>query len=274
MPLPPVRVLAGPAAVALAACTPVASMIDAEPTPPGPAVTVAHRGAWKAGGLPENSLASLRAAVALGCAGSEFDVRMSADDTLVVAHDPTHAGLAIEATPYAALAAEPLANGEPLPTLRAYLEEGVRQNDGPGPPTRLLLEVKASPAGPTRSAEIARRAVALARETGAAPLTDYISFSYDALLAVRAADSTAHTQYLEGDRPPDALVADGIGGLDYQYLVYRANAAWIQEAHDLGLRLNAWTVDAEGDMRWLLERGFDLITTDEPERLIGLTPEG
>ena len=257
-------------AVAHGAC--IHTAIDADPTPPGPAVAVAHRGAWKAAGHPQNSLASLRAAVGLDCAGSEFDVRMSADDTLVVAHDEHHGGLAVEEATYAELAADPLANGEPLPTLRAYLEEGLRQNPSRRP-TRLVLEVKPSPAGPARSEAIARAAVALVREVGAAELVDYISFSYEALLAIRAVDSAAHLQYLEGDRSPADVAADGIDGLDYQYLVYQRRPEWVQEAHDLDLRLNAWTVNGAGDMRWLLERGFDLITTAEPERLIELAPE-
>lgn len=256
--------------LACSAC--ISSAIDADPTPPGPAVTIAHRGAWKAADLPQNSIASLRAAMALDCAGSEFDVRMSADDTLVVAHDEHHGGLAIERTPYAELAALPLPNGETLPTLRAYLAEGLRQNASRSP-TRLVLEVKPSPAGVARSEAIARAAVTLVRELDAAELVDYISFSYEALLAIRAADSTAHTEYLEGDKSPAEVAADGIGGLDYQYLVYRRKPEWIQEAHDLDLRLNAWTVNSAGDMRWLLERGFDVITTDEPERLIDLVPE-
>jgi glycerophosphoryl diester phosphodiesterase len=45
---------------------------------------IAHRGAWKAQGLPQNSLASLREAVRLGCEGSEFDVleKMILDGTI------------------------------------------------------------------------------------------------------------------------------------------------------------------------------------------------
>jgi glycerophosphoryl diester phosphodiesterase len=40
---------------------------------------IAHRGAWKNTGVPENSIASLQHAIALGCYGSEFDVHLSAD---------------------------------------------------------------------------------------------------------------------------------------------------------------------------------------------------
>jgi glycerophosphoryl diester phosphodiesterase len=40
---------------------------------------IAHRGAWKNAGVPENSIASLQHAIDLCCYGSEFDVHMSAD---------------------------------------------------------------------------------------------------------------------------------------------------------------------------------------------------
>ena len=57
---------------------------------------VAHRGAWKQNNLPENSIASLKHAIELQCAGSEFDVRMTSDSILVINHDPHYNGLLIE----------------------------------------------------------------------------------------------------------------------------------------------------------------------------------
>lgn len=59
---------------------------------------VAHRGAFKKNGFPQNSIASLREAIRLQCAGSEFDVRMTLDDSLVVNHDPHYQKLNIETT--------------------------------------------------------------------------------------------------------------------------------------------------------------------------------
>jgi glycerophosphoryl diester phosphodiesterase len=56
---------------------------------------VAHRGAFKKNGFPENSIASLKEAIRLGCTGSEFDIRMTADDSLVINHDPHHQKLEI-----------------------------------------------------------------------------------------------------------------------------------------------------------------------------------
>lgn len=48
---------------------------------------VAHRGAWH--GAPENSLAAIENAIALGCDIVELDVRKSADGELFLMHDDT-----------------------------------------------------------------------------------------------------------------------------------------------------------------------------------------
>ncbi len=48
---------------------------------------VAHRGAWH--GAPENSLAAIEKAIALGCDIVELDVRKSADGELFLMHDDT-----------------------------------------------------------------------------------------------------------------------------------------------------------------------------------------
>jgi glycerophosphoryl diester phosphodiesterase len=106
----------------------------------------AHRGAFKKNGFPENSIASLRQAIRLGCTGSEFDVRMTADEILVVNHDPHHGGMNIESSMYAQLRSHLLSNGEELPTLEAYLKAGIQANKA----TRLVLEIKPSPAGKER----------------------------------------------------------------------------------------------------------------------------
>ena len=57
---------------------------------------IAHRGAFKKNGFPENSIAALKEAIRLGCTGSEFDVRMTADDVLIVHHDPDYQQIEIE----------------------------------------------------------------------------------------------------------------------------------------------------------------------------------
>ena len=54
-----------------------------------------HRGARALRSIPENTLASFDRALADGCDGFEFDVRLTADGAAVVCHDPQAAGVYI-----------------------------------------------------------------------------------------------------------------------------------------------------------------------------------
>ena len=227
-------------------------------------VVVAHRGAWKKNDLPENSVAALREAINLGCTGAEFDVWMTADDSLVVNHDADHHGLPIERTSYAALAAFRLPNGEKLPTLREYIRAGLKDNDS----TRLVCELKPSEVSQERGKAIATRAVELIQELQAQPWVMYISFDYGILERILELEPNAPTQYLKGDKSPDAVHADGISGIDYHFSVFQKHPEWIQQAKKNGMALNAWTVNKVADMDRLLAQGFDYITTNEPELLM------
>ena len=51
---------------------------------------------------------------------------------------------------------------------------------------------------------------------------------------------------------------------------FKRNPAWIEAAQQNKIILNAWTVNDKQDMQWLLEKKFDLITTNEPELLLSL----
>jgi len=225
---------------------------------------VAHRGAWKKQGLPENSIASLRQAIALKCAGSEFDVRMTADDSLVIHHDPDYNKLSIEKTNYADLILFKLSNGEKLPTLREYILAGAMNNIS----TKLVCEIKPSVVSKEQGKTIAVRTVDLVHELKAQNRIVYISFDYDILKKIIAADPKATTQYLEGNKSPEQLKMDGITGADYHFPVFKRNPGWIESAKTNGIALNAWTVNEAADMDWLLANGFDFITTNEPELLL------
>jgi len=222
---------------------------------------VAHRGAFKKNGFPENSIASLKEAIRLGCAGSEFDVRMSADDSLVINHDPTHNKLEIEKTNYAELIQHPLSNGEKLPTLREYLLAGVENNTH----TDLVLEIKPSGLGAERAQKIVDRVVDLVKELKPPFRIVYISFDYNMCLHLLKRIPKAHVQYLNGDKTPDQLKEAGIRGMDYNFSVFKKHPEWITRAKELGIVLNVWTVNDLTMMQGFLDQGFELITTNEPE---------
>ena len=225
---------------------------------------VAHRGAFKKNNLPENSIASLKEAIRLGCTGSEFDIRMTSDDSLVINHDPHYNKLDIEKTPYAELIKMPLPNGEKLPTLYEYIMAGLNNNTK----TRLIFEIKPSGISRQRALSITDKVIAMVIRCKAQKLAAYISFDYDVCKQAHKLQPAAVVQYLNGDVAPAQLRKDGINGADYHFSVFTKNPGWIKEAKDNQITLNAWTVNKREDMIRLLEQGFPLITTNEPELLL------
>ncbi|WP_418602164.1 glycerophosphodiester phosphodiesterase family protein [Hwangdonia sp.] len=224
-------------------------------------VVVAHRGAWKQKNLPHNSIAALKHAINLGCTGSEFDVRMTADNVLIVTHDADYHDLIIEKSTYAQLSKFKLSNGETLPTLRDYIIAGMQNNDSTG----LVCEIKPSKTE-GRNTLMAENVLKLVKELRAENyILSYISFSYAILQRIKELDANARTQYLDGSKPPKRLIEDGITGLDYLVYKYKVKPEWITSAKEKGLILNVWTANSIEDIDWFLANDFDYITTDEPE---------
>ena len=226
-------------------------------------IVVAHRGAWKKNNFPENSIASLKHAIELKCTGSEFDVRMTADDSLVINHDPNYNKLQIEKTNYADLVAFKLSNGEKLPTLKEYILAGIENNIS----TRLICEIKPSEISKERGKELAAEVVRLVKDLKAQHMVVYISFDYNILKKIVEIDPKIITQYLDGNKTPEELKADGITGADYHFSVFKKHPEWIASARKNNISLNAWTVNDDAEMKWLLVNNFDFITTNEPELL-------
>ena len=228
---------------------------------------IAHRGAWKKKNLPENSIAALNEAIRLGCHGSEFDVHMTADSILVVNHDADFQGLHIAKLKYHDLLAKKLSNGENIPTLEEYLKAGLKQKK-----TKLILEIKPSNVSPEWDSALADRSVALVKKLKAQEWVDYISFGYDILQRVLVQDPKARVAYLKGDVTLDQLKKDGFYGADYHYSVYK-KGEWFDKAKNLGLTINAWTVNEQADMDLLIDSKIEFITTNEPEQLLALLKE-
>ena len=224
---------------------------------------VAHRGAWKANNLPENSIASLRHAIDLKLAGSEFDVWRTADDSLIINHDAHYNKLLIEETNYADLIKFKLSNGEKLPTLHEYITEGKKNNKH----TFLVCEIKPSEITKERGKKTALKVVETIKKLKADKITGYISFDYDILKQIREVDAKTSLQYLEGNKSPKEVKSDKITGVDFHYSVFEKHPEWIKEAKENHITLNVWTVNDAKIMDWIIENKFDYITTNEPELL-------
>lgn len=224
---------------------------------------IAHRGAFKNTGATENSIGSLKHAIALGCEGSEFDIHMSSDSVPFIHHDPTIDSLTIEKTSAAVLAHRKLSNGEFLPTLDAYLAAGVKQYR-----TKLIVEIKPSVVSKERAIALTRKVVAAVYRHKAQAWVDYISFDYDILKEVLRLDPYARVAYLRGDVDPDKIAADKMFGIDYNSGVFQKKPEWITSAKKNNLTINVWTVNDPALMDWFLQQQVDFITTNEPELLL------
>jgi len=229
---------------------------------------IAHRGAWKNTGVPENSIAALQHAIAMGCEGSEFDVHMSADAVPYINHDPEIQNVSIAKSMSDDLTKIKLTNGESLPTLESYLKAGIQQNK-----TKLILEIKASELGKESSIALSHQVVDLVEKLKAQAWVDYISFDYDVCKEVMKMAPYANVAYLNGDKTPTELAQDNFFGLDYHYGVLQKNPDWIKEAKQKNLTINIWTVNDQSLMETFLKQDVDFITTNEPEMLLKLVED-
>ena len=227
----------------------------------------AHRGYWQCqeAGYAQNSIAALRAAQDAGFWGSEFDVHLTADSVVVVNHDPSIAGIPIHTSTYRQLLGTRLPNGETIPTLNEYLHQGAKSA------CMMVLEVKPQDTVEA-TLELTRRCVWQLRAHG---LLDpqrvmFISFSYDACKWIAANLPGFGNQYLEGVVEPEQIHADGINGIDYNWVAFHKHPDWVERAHALGLTVNVWTVDNPEEMKYLKDLGVDVITTNRPDLAAGL----
>ena len=222
---------------------------------------IAHRGFWTISGSAQNSLAALVKADSIHCYGSEFDVWLTTDNQLVVNHDATFKGVTMQDATAKVCTAVQLDNGEQLPTLQQYLDKAKSLK------TRLILELKAhkTPEQETRAVE---GIVKMIRNMGLESRTEYITFSKHATKEfIRLAPKGTPVYYLTGDLTPKELKAWGCAGPDYHFSLFQKHPEWIKECHELGMKVNAWTVNKAKDMEWLISQGVDFVTTNEPVTL-------
>ncbi len=222
---------------------------------------VAHRGHWRAEGSAQNSIRSLVKADSIGCEATEFDVWMTRDGTVFVNHDPTINGIEIQKSKASEVTRQRLPNGEPIPTLDQLLTaaETLKIN--------LVCELKPH-ADKQQELQAVRKIIAAVRRHGLEARTSYITFSYPGLrMLIKHAPKGTEVYYLNGELSPATLKGLGAAGLDYNLSVMRRRPEWFTQSRELGLKTNVWTVDAQENMEWFIERGADYITTNEPELL-------
>lgn len=229
--------------------------------------TIAHRGYWDTEGSAQNSIRSLMKADSIQTWGSEFDVWITKDGKIVVNHDADIQGVHIETSDYEDLKDLKLKNGERLPLLEDYLAAGKDCK------TKLILEIK-SHKDKKRENKCVDDILKLVKtfQLGNDRI-EFISFSLDACKRLHKKAKDYNIAYLSGDLSPKQIKELGFSGIDYHYSVFSDHPQWIQESHDLGLTVNAWTVNKTSVMEHLIRQGVDFLTTNKPEESMQLTGE-
>jgi glycerophosphoryl diester phosphodiesterase len=201
-----------------------------------------HRGARTVKSIPENTLASFDQALADGCDGFEFDVRLTADGEAVVCHDPKAAGIEISRA-----AAKELPQ---LPRLRDVLQ---RYRDS-------FLDIELKVKGLERiTADLFLRHK---------PRRGFVvsSFVPGVLKAVHEEDGTIPLGLICEFKNQLRLWKE----LPVGYVIPRQDlveAELVRKLKGAGKKALVWTVNDAADMRRFTDYGVDGIISDETKLL-------
>ena len=197
-----------------------------------------HRGARGVKSIPENTLASFDQALADGCGGFEFDVRLTADEEAVICHDPKTAGMDISRA-----TAKQVSQ---LPRLRDVLQ---RYRDS-------FLDIELKVKGLER--------ITLDLFLRHKPRGGFVvsSFMPGALKSVRALDATV----------PLGLICESKTQLRYwselpvQYVIAHEELVEVELVRKIkgaGKKVLVWTVNDPADMLRFAQYGVDGIISDD-----------
>lgn len=226
-----------------------------------------HRGA--AGHQPENTLASLRHAIALGADAVEIDVRLH-DDALIVLHDSTlerttngrghHKGLSL-----AALRALDAGHGEMIPLLEEVIALVM---------PRLGLNIEVKEAG------IAERVIAATL----AATRDTPAWREHVLLSSFDVATSATLARLRGPMRFGLLFEEDFASALQRALALDADslhialdhldAAQVAQAHAHGLAVYVYTVNDADAIARCLAAAVDGVFSDYPDRVIAARDKG
>lgn len=202
-----------------------------------------HRGTRAYRSIPENTLESFDRALADGCDGFEFDVRLTADGQALICHDPRFGGIEIVASTAARLV--------PLPNLKDVL---VRHQE------RAFLDIELKVSG------LEKITVELVRKYP--PQRGFVvsSFLPEILLTMHGEDSVIRLGLICDTRAQLLRWKE----LPVEYVIPHhklATASLVSELKKAGKKLLVWTVNSPAHMLQLRDLGVDGIISDDTQLL-------
>jgi glycerophosphoryl diester phosphodiesterase len=227
-------------------------------------LNIAHRGA--SGSFPENTVSAFRAAIDAGADMCELDVQLSRDGAVVVIHDDT-----VERTTDGKGEVAELTLAE-----LKRLDAGAKFKGGPfkGAQIPTLEEVFAVTGGKCglnielKAGGLEHQVAQIMQARNALGDSIVSSFNWEYLKKLQQLHFNIRIGLLAEEKPVD-LMMNAVA-----MRAYSINPRWdmvtsdlCKAAHERGLKLYTWTVDADSRMRALIESGVDGIMTNYPERL-------
>jgi len=250
--------------------------IDAFLDPGGRTWVIAHRGF--SGRAPENTVAAIREAIAIGADMAEIDVTLTADERVVVIHDETlqrttngsgnvgdHSFDEIRSLDAGSWFAPQFA-GEKVPTLGEVLDT----TKG-----RILLNVEIKSEAVHRG--ISDKVAAAIKERGMTDQVIVSSFSPTALEQMHAAAPEIRTAVLfnpELQRGEDPVeIVHGLGASAFNIRGSRLKVKMLRSCREHGIPVGIYTVDKPRKMKRWVKKGIDAIFTNHPDRLFEVLEE-
>ena len=225
---------------------------------------IAHRGA--SGTFPENTVCAFRAAIDAGAEMCELDVQLSRDGAIVVIHDETVERTTDGKGEVAELTLEELkrldagakfkggaVKGERIPTL----DEVFSVTSGK---CGLNIELKAG--------GLEHQVAQIMQARNALADSIVSSFDWEYLKNIQQLHFNIRVGLLAEEKPVDLMmnaVAMRAHSINPRWDMVTSDLC--KAAHERGLKVYTWTVDADARMRALIACGVDGIMTNYPERL-------
>ncbi len=207
---------------------------------------IGHRGAAD---HTENTVPSFESAIAQGVNGIELDVRASGDGQLVVVHPSVVGENAVKSTAYEDF--KNLPDGYEVPLFEDVLKQFGRK-------TFLDIELKHD--------GIEEAAVKLIKKYCNPGKTMVSGFDVDSLSKVHELLPALQLGYIY-NRTQDEEARHNCP-IDVVIPQFRlASRQMIEEVHDEGLKVWAWTVNDEAEVQRLVNLGVDGLITDFPDKV-------
>lgn len=227
---------------------------------------IAHRGCHLDPSCPENSMASLMAASKAGVYGSEFDIRLTRDNKVIVNHDKSFKtdtlGRIISETDFEHLSDIRLSNGENIPTFEAFLDSTKALR-----PLKLVCELK-NLGDEEKNKKLFNEAFALVKAKKMGNRMIWQSFSYPLCLYIRSQVPDANVVYLcskeEKMKTPSELAADKISGVNYKYTIYEKHPGLVDELHSFNISAGLCAEDDPMIIREMVDQGINTVGTNNP----------